>query len=95
MKQTELKPKYEEIQRLFAYCIKVGIAVKMIRLFDGYKICFPNGADFIQHEGSYGCDSGCVEPAIGCRMDYTAVPLKNAKALVRYHKDRLNKESRQ
>lgn len=95
MKETELKPKYEEIQKLYSYCIKIGVAAEMTPLFDGYQICFPNGADFIQHGGSYGHDSGCVEPAIGCKWDYTAVPLKKAKALVRYHKDRLNKENRQ
>lgn len=95
MKFTELKPKYAEIQELYDYCIKLGINAEIKTMFDGYAIYFPNGGDFIQHNGSYGHDCGCVEPCIGCRLDYTAVPLKNAKSLVRYRKDRLNKEGRQ
>jgi hypothetical protein len=88
----ELNPNYTAIQKLFDYCIKIGINAKLERLYDGYAIIFPNGGDFVQHYCSYGCNVGCVEPAIGCRLDYTAVELKNAKALVRYHKNRLNKE---
>ena len=92
MKEAELKPKYTEIQKLFDYCIKIGINAKLETLYDGYAIRFTNCYDFVQHNWSYGSSVGCVEPAIGCRLDYTAVKLKNAKALVRYHKDRLNKE---
>lgn len=84
--------KYTEIKELFDYCIKQGINATIELLWDGYAIRFPNGGDFIQHGHSYGSRVGCVEPAIGCRLDYTAVPLENAKALVRYHKDRLNKK---
>lgn len=83
---------YKEIKELYNYCIKIGISAKFEHLHDGYKICFPNGGDCIQHSCSYGNDVGCVEPAIGCKWDYTAVPLKKAKALVRYRKERLNKE---
>lgn len=86
-----MEQKYAEIQELFNYCIKIGINARITPLFDGYAIRFPNGDDFIQHSGSYGHDFGCVEPAICCRRDYTAVPLKKAKALVRYHKERLNR----
>ena len=86
-----MEQKYAEIQELFKYCIKIGINAKLRSLFDGYEICFPSGDDFIQHCGSYGHEYGCVEPAIRCRRDYTAVTLKKAKALVRYHKDRLNR----
>lgn len=68
------------------------IPAKLEPMFDGFAIRFPNGGDFIQHRGSYGCDGGCVEPAIECKLDYTAVPLKNAKALVKYHKERLCKQ---
>ena len=87
--------KYKEIVELFKYCVKIGVNANFEPLFDGFAIRFPNGSDFIQHRGSFGHDSGCVEPAIGCKWDYTAVPLKKAKALVRYHKDRLNKERKQ
>lgn len=95
MNETELKPKYAEIQKLYDYCIKIGINAKIINLYDGYKISFPNGDNFVQHQYSYASDFGYVEPAICCKRDYTPVSLKQAKALVRYHKDRLNKENRQ
>lgn len=86
-----MKVKYKEILELQQYCEKIGVECKLENLFDGYAIRFNNGGDFIQHRGSYGCNAGCVEPAIGCGLDYTAVALKNAKALVKYHKDKLNK----
>ena len=93
MKETELKPKYGEIKELYDYCIEIGVNAELETIFDGYAIRFGENGDFVQHYGSYGCNVGCVEPAIGCRLDYTAVPLKNAKALVRYHKERLNRRS--
>lgn len=83
--------KYKEILELYDYCVKIGVEATLSRMFDGYVIKFNNGGDCIQHLGSYNHDDGCVEPAIGCRKDYTAVSLKNAKALVRRWKDRLNK----
>lgn len=83
--------KYDEIKELYDYCIEIGINAKLETLYDGYAIRFVGGWYFIQHFYSYGSRIGCVEPAIGCRLDYTAVPLKNAKALVRYHKERLNR----
>lgn len=91
MKETELKPKHSEIRELYDYCITIGINAELKPMYDGYAIRFVNGGDFVQHFVSYGHDIGCVEPAIGCRLDYTAVPLKNAKALVKYHKERLNR----
>ena len=84
-----IKVKYKEILELYGYCKKLSIPATLESLFDGFAIRFSNGGDFIQHRGSYGCDSGCVEPAIHCRLDYSAVPLKTAKALVKYHKERL------
>lgn len=83
--------RYREILKLYKYCQKTGVECELEKLFDGYAIRFNSGGDFIQHHGSYGCDCGCVEPAIGSRLDYTAVPLKNAIALVRRHKEKLNK----
>lgn len=81
---------YEEIKLLHLYCLKQGIDAKLDFLYDGYKITFPNGGDFVQHQFSYGSDAGFVEPAIGCRADYNAVSLENAKRLIRRHKERLN-----
>ncbi len=86
-----MSEKYKEILELRQYCEKIGVECKLEKLFDGYAIRFNNGGDFIQHHGSYGCEVGCVEPAIDCRLDYSAVPLKRAKALVQYHKNKLNK----
>jgi hypothetical protein len=83
--------KYKKILKLHTYCEKTGVECHLEKLYDGYAIRFNNGGDFIQHKGSYGCNVGCVEPAIGSRLDYSAVPLKNAIALVSRHKDKLNK----
>jgi hypothetical protein len=87
----ECLEKYKEILELHKYCEKTGVECRLEKLYDGYALRFNNGGDFVQHKGSYGCDVGCVEPAIECRLDYSAVPLKNAIELVRRHKDRLNK----
>lgn len=88
---TELKPcPYMEILALYEYCKKIGINAILESFFDGYVIRFPNGSDFIQHGWSYGSKNGCVEPAIGSKLDYTAVPLDNAKRLVYRHKEKLN-----
>ena len=84
--------KYTEIIELYEYCKKIGVHAKMYPLYDGFCIRFENGGDFVQHHGSYGSGCGCVEPAIGCRLDYKAVPLENAKSLVKRHKARLNCE---
>lgn len=80
---------YKEILLLYDYCIKIGIPATLEDLFDGYVIKFPNGGDVVQHFGSYGNFSGCVEPAIGSRLDYSSVPLKNAKRLIKRHKEKL------
>ena len=82
--------KYREIIELYDYCEKIGVHAKIKPMFGGFCILFENGGDVIQHDGSYGRDCGCVEPAIGSRLDYTGIPLKNAKALIKRHKERLN-----
>lgn len=82
---------YMEIIMLYEYCKKIGLRATLEELFDGHKIVFPNGGDFVQHQFSYGADCGCVEPAIGSKADYKAVTLENAKRLVRRHKDKLNR----
>lgn len=89
---AELKPcPYNEIVELYQYCKIIGVHAKLLEMDGGYKILFPNGSDFVQHKYSYGSKCGYVEPAIGCRLDYTAVSLKSAKRLVEYHKNRLNR----
>lgn len=80
---------YKEILELKKYCSKIGIDCTIEKLYDGYAIRFKSGGDFVQHYGSYGSDCGCVEPAIGSRLDYHAVRLENAKRLVKRHKNKL------
>lgn len=82
--------KYNEIVELYKYCEKIGVHAEISPIFDGFCIRFKNGGDVVQHFYSYGKDCGCVEPAIGSRLDYTAVPLKNAKSLIRRYKGKLN-----
>ena len=82
--------KYQEIIKLHKYCVKIGVPATLEELFDGYAIRFTNRwGDFVQHMWSYGAECGYVEPAIGCKLDYTAVTLKQAKDLVRRHKEKL------
>lgn len=81
--------KYKEILELYDYCVKLLIPATIEYFWDGYAIRFPFGGDIVQHKYSYGSRCGCVEPAIGSRVDYCAVSLKNAKALVKRHKERL------
>lgn len=67
---------YDEIRRLRSWCVANGIPCTIEPLFDGFKICFADGADVIQHQYSYGAENGCVEPAgIDDEVDYSAVPL--------------------
>lgn len=74
---------YEEIKELYEYCIKRGVPARLENMYDGYAVRFPNGSDFAQHGGTYGAAAGCVEPAIGCNADYSAVTLTAAKRLIR------------
>jgi hypothetical protein len=83
---------YKEIHMLYFYCLKHGIKAELVEFIDGYAIRFPNGGDVVQHRFSYGSCDGCVEPAIGSRLDYCAVPLEKAKRLIKRNKERLNKE---
>lgn len=90
-----MSEKYPEILELYAFCEKEKIPVALEKLYDGYAIRFPDGGDFVQHYGSYGNDRGCVEPAIGCKRDYTAVPLRDAKMLVTWHRFKCNLKSKE
>ena len=82
--------RYEEIKELHKFCLKQGIDATLEPFFDGFAIRFPKGfGDFVQHRFSYGSGNGCVEPAIGSRLDYTAVRLADAKALVIRNRERL------
>jgi hypothetical protein len=92
MKRPTEKIKYGEIQKLYEYCIKIGIDAEIVPLFDGYCIIFPSGGEIIQHMGS--CKNAfCVEPCIGSKCDYKPCLLDEAKRLVKYHKERLNRRA--
>ena len=80
---------YEEIVKLYKYCLKLGINCKFTTLWDGYKIIF-EGGDVVQHKYSCDSDKGCVEFAIGCRKDYCGVSLQSAKAIVNRRKNKLS-----
>lgn len=92
MEEKYTETKYTAILDLHEYCLKIGVEARLEPCWEGYAIRFNSGGDFVQHGFSYGGDIGCVEPQIGCRADYHPVSLKNAKALVRRYKDRLNKK---
>lgn len=81
--------KYYEIWALWAYCKRQDIPAEMESLFDGWKLVFPNGDDFVQHVFFYMGDSGALEPAIGCEDDFSPVTLEVAKVLVLKHRQRL------
>ena len=85
---------YKEINELYEYCKKIGVHAEISPFLDGFCIRFKNGGDIVQHHGSYGSRCGCVEPAIGSRLDYKAVSLNNAKSLVRRHKEDLNRKQK-
>ena len=83
---------YKEIIELNEYCQKIGVETEIARLFDGFIISFPNGGDVVQHFGSYGSDSGCVEFACNSKIDYQRCSLENAKRFVRRNKSKLNRK---
>lgn len=67
---------YNEIRKLYYWCRANGIPYTIEPLFDGFKICFVDGADIVQHRISYGANNGCVESSgIDKKIDYSAVPL--------------------
>lgn len=83
--------KYTEIRDLYLYCASIGYTkLKYQSLLGGHQIIFPNGTDVVQHDGSYGRNEGCVEFAgLHDDIDYTAVPLEDAKHYVKIFMDEL------
>ena len=74
---------YQEIIKLYQWCKKNHIHCVLDQLFDGYVLKFLDGADIIQHGGSYGNTNGCVESAgIDPDYDYSAVPLEKMKEIL-------------
>ena len=89
VKQGMAGDKYYEIWALLAYCKRQDISAEIEPLFDGWKLVFPNGDDFVQHEYSYMGNTGALEPAIGCEDDFSPVTLEAAKVLVLKYRKRL------
>ena len=77
-----MEDKYTEIQKLYEYCVNLGIETTIEPLFDGYIIRFEDGRDIVQHQYSYLALNGYVEPAMGCNLDYHPVTLDTAKQIV-------------
>lgn len=84
---------YNEIKELYDFCVENGIICTFEPLIDGYAVVFNNGSDAVQHKGSYGHGSGCVEFGYTYEeIDFSATPLEGAKQFVLQHKDKLNRE---
>ena len=65
---------YNEILEIAKVCENNNIFCVLFDLWDGYKLLFEDGADIVQHSGSYGSAEGYVEPAgFGHNVDYTPV----------------------
>ena len=83
--------KYNEILELKDYCDEIGVIAKLVTCHDGFAIVFNCDGDVVQHEYSYGANSGKVEFAIGItNMDYTPIPLDVAKNNIKRLKNYLN-----
>lgn len=72
---------FKEIVELYNWCIGHSIPCVIDKLFDGYKITFPDTSDFVQHRYSYGSEYGRVEPA-GFSISFEGVSLEMAKKLI-------------
>ena len=72
---------YEEILELYVWCMGHSIPCVLSRLCDGYKLEFPDKANFVQHAYSYGSVHGGVEPA-GFTISFEGVSLETAKKLI-------------
>jgi hypothetical protein len=72
---------YTEILELYNWCIGHSIPCEIELCWDGYKITFLDGSDFVQHKGSYCSEYGYVEPA-GFSLSYEPVTIEKAKELI-------------
>ena len=84
---------FNEIVNLYNWIIEeFGDVVELANLWDGYKIIFPNGADIVQHSGSYQSRIGCVEPA-GMPCAYEPITIEKAKQIITENQKNLFKIS--
>lgn len=87
---VKVEAKYKEILALERFCLEIGIAVEKESFLDGWALRFKNGGDVVQHGGSGGSKRGCVEFAVGRRIDFSATGIEKAKKFVEEYKDELN-----
>ena len=87
--------KYQEIQLLAMYWRNdLKGECTLSRIWDGYQIRFPNGADVIQHQYSYGGQEGCVEFAgVDDEIDYSAIDFPTALNILKLFKDELSEKA--
>lgn len=84
---------YNEIVKLYNWIIEeFGDMVGFSELWDGHKITFPNGADIVQHSGSYQSKFGFVEPA-GMPCAYQPITIEKAKKIIIKNQNNLFKTS--
>jgi hypothetical protein len=86
---------YKAIQLLAMYWHNdLGGECELSRLYDGYQIRFPSGADVIQHRYSYGSQEGCVEfGGVDDDIDYSAIDFETALNILKVFYDELSKKA--
>lgn len=86
--------RYNEIKKLHKFCERKGVDCSLERMLDGYAIRFKNGADVVQHYGSYGALLGMVEfGSTGYEdVDFRAMSLEDAKKFISKNVDWLNRD---
>lgn len=86
---------YKKIQLLAMYW-RNGLKSEctLLRIWDGYQIYFPNGADVIQHKYSYDGEKGCVEFAgVDDEIDYSPIDFNTALNILEVFHDELSKKA--
>lgn len=86
---------YKEIQLLAMFWHNdLKSEFTLSRMYDGYQLRFPNGADVVQHQYSYGSQEGCVEFAgVDDEIDYSAIDLNTAFNILEVFHDELSKKA--
>ena len=84
---------YTAIIKLSLYCTELGIPHQLKEYGDGYIILFDaikeEYHDVVQYDGTYGSHRNCVEFAIGCDEDFSAIKLEAAKQIIYDNRIRL------
>lgn len=87
--------KYIEIQLLAMFWHNdLKSECTLSKMYDGYQLRFPNGADVIQHRYSYGSQEGCVEfGGVDDDIDYSAIDFTTALNILKVFHDELSKKA--